>query len=89
MSDGISFQTWICPTCHDDHKQGGACTPVYDAKFSPAKDDRSYIAEKYRELESEVARLRGLVERMKPYLLGQDHDDRWLALLADLEKGQS
>lgn len=40
-----------------------------------------------RTLESEVARLRGLVERMKPYLLGQDRDERWNQLLSDLEKG--
>ena len=45
------------------------------------------MADGFAALESEVARLRGLVERMKPYLLGQDHDERWNQLLSDLEKG--
>ena len=25
MSDDISFQTWICPTCFDDHNQNDGC----------------------------------------------------------------
>ncbi len=23
----MQAQCWICPTCHDDHQQGAACTP--------------------------------------------------------------
>lgn len=47
------------------------------------------LTKKVDSIQSEVNRLKELVERMKPYLLGQDHDERWLALLSDLERGQN
>lgn len=50
MSDDISFQTWICPQCHYDHAQGGACAGLDPKEFTAAPEDKSYIAEQYRKL---------------------------------------
>lgn len=50
----IEFQTWICPKCSDDHRMDGPCSPPNTKPFSPSPDDNSYIAVKFRELESEL-----------------------------------
>jgi hypothetical protein len=31
QTGAVSFQTWICPKCFDDHFQGAPCTPAPSA----------------------------------------------------------
>lgn len=85
----MNFQTWICPKCYDDHRKDGPCSPMGVDKFAPHPDDNSYIAVEFRKLESEVARLRGLLERAKELFEhrgGYDPAEYIPAWLADLEK---
>lgn len=49
-SDSIQVQCWICPKCHDDHRQDGPCTPRRNVPFMPAPEDQSYIAQEYRKV---------------------------------------
>lgn len=65
MSDDISFQTWICPSCHGDHPQGNLCTPEDDRPFTPSQDDRSYIADQYRALQAQLADARAELELLR------------------------
>jgi len=50
MEPEINVQCWICPKCHDDHAQAAPCTPKSNKSFMPSPDDKSYIAEQYRNL---------------------------------------
>jgi hypothetical protein len=61
----LETQCWICPKCHDDHAQGGPCTPGSDAPFMPSPDDTSYIAEQYRALAARVARLEAALREIE------------------------
>jgi hypothetical protein len=62
MSDDISFQTWICPKCYDDHSMRAECKPLGVDKFSPSLDDNSFIAQEFRKLEAELRDARQLIE---------------------------
>lgn len=69
MSDGeINYQCWICPECSDDHLMDGPCSPPNTKPFSPPLSDQSYIAVKFRELESELSRYRAALKVMKEAL---------------------
>lgn len=69
MSDGeINYQCWVCPKCSDDHLMDGPCSPPNTKPFSPSPDDNSYIAVKFRELESELSRYKEAVKVMRHYL---------------------
>jgi hypothetical protein len=96
MSDDISFQTWICPKCSDDHRQGGQCSPKNDKPFSPSPDDRSYLAVKYRELERRLAFSESMIKRAlkswgdyrpKPQSSAAKIIEEMEAFIADLERG--
>lgn len=81
MSDEISFQTWICPKCFDDHRMDGPCVEqINKGLFMPHPEDCSYIAEKYRDRVKEIERLKKALEEIaKP---------QWILLKKDLDKIQ-
>ncbi len=56
--DNIEIQCWICPLCHNDHKEDSPCSLQDHRDFMPSDDDTSMIAMKYRELFAENQRLR-------------------------------
>jgi hypothetical protein len=41
VSDDISFQTWICPACHDDHAQAMGCYKKIDELEKKLAENRS------------------------------------------------
>lgn len=44
MSDDISFQTWICPACHDDHAQSMGCYKKIAELKKKLQQHRKFIA---------------------------------------------
>jgi len=56
--DEIDFQTWICPTCFDDHPWLGHCTMRDDkGLFMPHPSDHSKIADEYRDRVAEIEKI--------------------------------
>lgn len=54
MKEGFNFQCWICPKCHDDHRQDSSCSPMSSGGFNPSPDDNSYIAQEYMKLRARL-----------------------------------
>ena len=59
MTEEINFQTWICPTCFDDHPMIGPCVPsTKTGLFMPHPQDHSKIADEYRDRVAEIQLLK-------------------------------
>jgi hypothetical protein len=72
----MNIQCWICPKCHDDHRQDGACSPP-SGEFLPAPDDRSYIAEAYRNVMAELTVARKCVSEIRSCTDDHEHGGDW------------
>jgi len=91
FDDTFTFQTRICPKCHDDHKQGDPCVMSFTPEhFSPAAEDQSYIATQYRRLESRIAELEAENARLKDDILKLHVpvEDREISWAVDLAKSE-